>query len=497
MMGLILQLKRLSPEQIGDLRHYFRNSPTTTLLLNFFLATKKDSYNIHDGVKFVYGAAATDPKYATFENRFYKLRKKIEDYLNTNSTYVNSVFSTDENALMEAKTLLASSKFIEALSILEDVDRNCRDKNLFEIWPEVIDSLLQAKQALNKLDDNDILHKKFTKSLSLYGDLMEAKNLTRRIYEVNYKQGAGAAEPLFLRLAKLDQKNRDYPRFKLIYNFVAGYYKVGSGDSVYHNKTNVTNRHIGAAKKIMRQFPEMPVIQHTATGQMVQRYRLTELQAMVYYNALRFKDAAKEIGHLYAQIMQQQTVKSQMKSEILFTNVMHMQVAAKQYKEALQTAKDYLSFLLSNNHYEKKSYAYAEIANIHVTMFPQSSTHNASFLLQQVNDYISQKSKVDKGSISWHGQVLKCKLLVTQHKFEDALRTIELVDLSLLTDRVQSIICMKELIKCALENTGVNRQTKMHELKLKSHKMKLQAETPGDFLSWRWIEDIAGYFQHK
>ncbi len=496
-MSLILQLRRLSPELISDLRHHFRNSPTTTLLIDFFLSSKKDIYPIHDAIKYVYGVTAIDPKYATFENRFYKLRKKIEDYLNSNNTYSNTIFSEDENALFEAKALLADSKYIEALNKLEEIDKNCKIKNLFEIWPEALDSLIQAKQALNQIADNEALHQKFEESLRLYADLMEAKNLTRRIYEINFKEGALAAEPLFLRLAKLDRKNPEYPRFKLIYNFVAGYYKVGSGDSMYRDKTNVTNRHIGVAKKIMRQYPEMPAILHTSIGQLVQRYRLMELQAMVYYNAMRFKDAAAEIGHLYSLIMQQQVVKGQMKSEVLFTNVMHMQVAAKNFKEALQTAKDYLNFLLSNNRYEKTNYAYAEIANIHVTMFPLPSSYNSSFLLEQVNEYIANDIKTDQAGNDHHALLLKAQLLITQHKFKEALTTLYMINSEQVLDRAQALASYQELAILAIEMEGPNKQKQMQALKAKSNKMKLQSNTPGDFLNWRWIEEMANYFQHK
>jgi hypothetical protein len=496
-VSLILQLRRLSPELISDLRHHFRNSPTTTLLIEFFLSRKKDVYQVQEAVKFVYGATANNPKYATFENRFYKLRKKIEDYLNAKTTHSNSIFSEDENALFEAKALLADSKYMEALNKLEQLDKNCKQRNLFEIWPEVLDSLIQANQALNKITENGAMHQKFGESLRLYADLMEAKNLTRRIYEINYKEGALAAEPLFLRLAKLDRKNHEYPRFKLIYNFVAGYYKVGSGDSMYQDKTNVTNRHIGVAKKIMRQHPEMPAILHTSIGQLVQRYRLIELQAMVYYNAMRFKDAAMEIGHLYTLIMQQPSAKGQMKNEVLFTNVMHMQVAAKNFNEALQTAKDYLNFLLSNNRYEKTLYAYAEIANIHVTMFPLLSSHNSHFLLEQVNEYIANNIKTEQTGISHHVLLLKAKLLITQHNFKEALKPLEMIDLEQLPDRAQAIESYKELALLAIEREGPNKQKQLQALKEKGNKMKLQSNNPADFLNWRWIEEMASYFQHK
>jgi hypothetical protein len=247
----------------------------------------------------------------------------------------------------------------------------------------------------------------------------------------------------------------------------------------------------------MRQYPEMPAILHTSVGQLVQRYRLMELQAMVYYNALRFKDAATEIGHLYTYIMQQQVVKGQLKNEVLFINVMHMQVAAKNFKEALQTAKDYLNFLLSNNRYEKTNYAYAEIANIHVTMFPLPSAYNAQFLLEQVNEYIGNNIKTEQAGAGHHVLLLKAKLLITQHRFEEALNPLDMIDPEQLPDKTQAIAAIKHLALLATESAGPTMHEQMQALKAKSNKMKLQSNTPGDFLNWRWIEAMAGYLQNK
>lgn len=493
-MSVHVQLQRLSPTGLETLKNHFKNSPTTTKLITYFLQIRKETVNTSEAVKYIYGTKADGAGYRTCENRFYKLRRKLQDYLQMHVGPDQSILTTEENNLLHAKSLIIKSQYKEALKLLEATEKSCREKNLFEFWPEVLDTLIATRQSLNMLDENPDLHKRFTESLLLFTDLMEAKNTTRRIYEVNFKEGTIAAEPLFKKLSALARKHPDRPRFKLIYNFVAGYYKTGSGDANIRPKTNVTNRHIGVAKRIMLQYPGMPVIQHTAIGQLLQRYRLMELQAMAYYNALRFQEAVMEITTLYDIVTKKDSAMNRLKNEILYTNTLRILVGAGKFIEALKVVKAYIRFLLENDLHQQTAYAYAEVANIHTAMFPQPSGYDTAFLHQQIDEYLQRQSPESAASVNRQLLPLKVKLLITDAKFTDALnvfRSISNQKPSELSDIEMSIPSLLKLL--SLPNTA-ERTIGLQQFKEQCYRNRLNARTPADFLHWRWLERVSGHY---
>src|SRR5690606_36312414 len=215
---------------------------------------------------------------------------------------LNVKLPEEQQLLNEARLLTDNGKFKEAKMLLQKNEKQCWENNVFEILPEVIDRLITVNQALNVIENNKPLHKTYMQAVSLYADLMEAKNIVRQIYEVNSLQGIRATEPLYYRLARLVVKNRTFLRFKLLYNFVAAYYKTGGGGQDYLHKTHIINRHIAVAKKIMHDYPDIPAIYYTHGFQANQYYRLNEMQAMGYYNMLRYKEAAEVMFMLYEKV---------------------------------------------------------------------------------------------------------------------------------------------------------------------------------------------------
>ena len=487
---LPLHIRQLPPEKLAELRDHFRNSPKASRLIEFIVSLKEEKLSTREAVKQVYGVKHDIDDYAVYENRYYKLRKKIEDHLNVNAAPSNAILTDEEKMLHEAKMLLAGGRFAEAEKILMTTEKNCLSKNIFEILPEALDALIQARQSLNKIEENIPLHRSFRESLTLYADLMEAKNLARQVFEVNFKLGIKAAEPLFKRLAKLDRKHKQYPRFKLIYNFVAGYYKVGAGGKEYLDKTNVTNRHIGVARKLMRQFPDMPAVHYSATGQAAQHYRLMELQAMCYYNALRFDEAAEEMLRLYASVMQPQSSMNRMKNEILFTNAIHMLVAANRFAQALQTARDYLKFLLANKRHEQVGNAYAEIANIHISMHPNPSGYDPVMLLKRLNEYLAAKKKEKGDYFDRSLLMMKARLLFTLDQVGEAEKLLNSTVMRQLKDERHLISDMLELASLMKAKDAAFRKQNLQLLKNESRRKKINATSPGEFLFWRWMEKM-------
>ncbi len=490
--SLLIQFRQLSPDKISELRHYFRDAPKATMLLDFLINQKGTSFNTRDAVLHVYGSKPDNKDYAVYENRYYKLRKKIETKLKPEKTISHFVLTEEENELLEAKLLLANGRFAEAEKILMQTEKKCYSRNIFELLPEVIDLRIQIGQSLNKIQENKLLHEKFYDALNLYRDIMEVKNITRTIYEVNFRHGIKAAEPLYRRMAKIERKHKQYPRFNLIYNFVSGYYKVGAGSPEYLNRTNVTNRHIGVARKLMQQFPEMPATNYSLTAQATQNYRLMELQTMSYYNAMRYKEAAEEMLLLYEKVIQPESPMKRLKTEILFNNSIHMMVAAGRYGDGLNIAKEYLKFLVSNKRHELLHNAYLEIANIHVSMYPQQSGYDHDSLMKRLNAIIEKVKKNKENYLSKPVWITKLKLLVILKKYPEAKKLLLSSQAKLFQGKMQfrdSFIKLIEL-KSITQNTEV--QKALSEFKSACQISKNAAKSADEFLHWRWMEKMCG-----
>ncbi|MDB5284073.1 MAG: hypothetical protein JWO06_3148 [Bacteroidota bacterium] len=322
MNSLLLQkLNAASPVKRDEIKKQYHKSP---LMLRFvqFIEKQQNRFSTADAVIYIYEVRKSDKNFSAYQNRFYKLRKKlIESFGDVVASYQ---LPDEQQWLREGQMSMQKGKFKEAQRLLTKAETHCWRNNIFEILPEVIDALIQTNQALNTIDKNKVLHKKFPQALALYTDLSEAKNIVRKIYEVNLQQGIQATRSLYKRLAKLVVKNRTYPRFKLLYNFIAAYYKTGAGGKGYLQKTYAINRHIAVAQKLMNLYPHMPALHYTPGFLAGQFYRLHEIQALGYYNSLRYKEAAEVIAKLYAYVMQNNSAFSRLKNEVFFTNAIHM-----------------------------------------------------------------------------------------------------------------------------------------------------------------------------
>lgn len=468
------RLKALSQTELDYLLQAFAGAPVMLQYIGFLKSKSGSGQRMAEAVQYVYHIKPQHPGYPRYENRIYKLRKKLTDYLNHHQQVPQSQLPEEQQWVSESGRLMQAGKFGEAHTLLSKAEKQCWLNNIFELLPEVLDMLIQCNQALNNIALNKKLHGQFVTGLGLYNDLMEAKNITRRIYEINFTQGITAAVPLYARLKKLAYKHAAYPRFRLIYNFVAGYYKTGAGSNYYMDKTNIITRHITAAKNIMLQYPGMPALYYTVGFRYTQLYRLNEVQAMSYYNALRYKDAANQMEALYTQVMAPDSSYSRMKNEVLFTNTIHMLIADSRFEKAIEVAKDFMHFIKENKHYQRLLMVYCEQANILIGMYPARPVYDAQLLLEKLDEYINSTSPGNQPGDPMAGMVLKVKLLGALHRFAEAEAILKKIPATIFSDEAVYILtkqCYQLLQKTA--NPSV-----MHDIKNEVKRLRLKANRP-------------------
>jgi hypothetical protein len=481
------KIQNLTPAKLEELKHTLSGSPVTLRFILFLEQYKNKKFSTSEAVCFVYGINKNAIDYKAYENKFYKLRKKLHDHLTDTIANQSTKFPDEQQWLSDAQILLSAGKFKEAQKLLLKTEKLCWKNNIFEILPDVIDTLIQTNQAINTIGNNKNLHIGYPRVLQLHTDLLEAKNVSRQIYEVNLLHGIKATEPLFNRLAKLVVKHRDFARFKLIYNFVSAYYKTGAGGDEYENKTHVINRHIAAAQKILKLQPDIPALHYLFGYRTNQIYRINEIQALLYYKALRYREAAIEIFKLYELVMSDDSAFARMKTEVFFTNTIHILVSAERFDEALQVAATFEAFIKQNKNYERMLLVYYELANIHAAMYPRKTKYDTNFLIKQLDEYNIQNFSTNEPNHAVAGLILKTKLLASDHRFAEAQKIIGRKGLSSYFSSANCIELTIDIFKAVMNKERSDITTK---LKAAIKHEKLNATVPGDYNWFLFLEKL-------
>lgn len=454
---LLDKIKNISSSDLVQVRSQFSNSPLMLRFIQFLEDQKKDNFSTVEAVCSIYEIKREHPDFSMYENRFYKLRKKLQDLMRKNEYIIQDKLPPIHQQLQDVNSLIKNGKLKEAKKLLLKTLKHCWFNNIFESLPETIDQLILVNQSLNTLNQNKQLHEEYSLAITLYTDFMLAKNAVRKIYEMNLQQDVDSTDQLYKKLSKLVIKHRDFPRFKLLYNFVSAYYKTSARRESYLQLTHVTTRHISAAKKIMQQYPDMPAMNYTNNFQITQYYRLSEIQAFSYYNALLFQDAAEEMLELYNKVMDKDSKFSAMKNEMLFANAINIMSGASKFREALSIVEDYKEFLIKNKLIEKMQSVYYAATIVHTAMYPLKSNYETGFLLKQMDKYIN---KLNENSQTYgYGRLLKIKMLMSEHQFEAVAAELKSFDVKPYFNLKEVVTLTENVVDAKLKNEMTLRRS--------------------------------------
>lgn len=486
---LLTKVKSLNEDTYQTLMQKVADAPLLKSYVELLRSAENKKYSTQELVKLIYGKVKKNEE-AVYENRFYKLRKKLIDFVEQQSSVqFQPQFYTEEAMQRDTcRTMISKGQFADAEKQLTALQKTCFERNIFELLPEIIELLIHCKQSLNKLNETDDLYVKFDVAVKLYTHIFEAKILTRKIYEINLKQGIKATEFCLKQMDRIARINSAYPRFKLMYNFVAGYYKVGAGGNEDDIKSNVTSRHIQAAKKLMLQYPKMPIVSYAPDYVPLQQYRMTELEAMTHFRAFRFKEAANAIYDLLLTVSEADYALKRMFNEVLIVNAIHIQVAAKNPERALACVQIYFKFLRANKQHERIPRAYCELANVVATLQYLAPHTNFKTLLTNI-ELLENDTTKDKTN-EMHGAVLflKLKLLWMMKNYSHA---IKLLSNKQLKEHFQHD-GLWQLVKDVLDYASPNSNLvySPQELKTQLRKLKHNSKRAENITIYNWLELI-------
>jgi hypothetical protein len=379
----------------------------------------KTKFKTADAVAHLYHVKQSAADYSTFENRFFKLRKKLYDYFHTTPPEVHPVFTHQEIELHEVKTLAVNGKYQELLPLIATLEKRLWEENIFELLPELLEMYIHTHQVLQKFEENEILYNKLDLAQELFCDIVEAKKLARKIYEVNLIAGVKATAPYLQKLQRLSIHRAKYPRFKLIYNLVSAIHKLGGGGLDHRHDAKITNRFISVIKNIHAVHPLMPDYKFTSGYTETQHYMFRNLEVMNQFNGHNFREAAKLMTALYNDVMKLGSEMRRIKGIVFFTSTSSVQIAGEYYSEALQTAKDCLHYLMENKDEQYLHKAYTEVANAHIWMHPKPSGFSDAFIHEKL-DHIIKVEKSNHPFFLTKVVYTKVGLFVLEGKYAEA-----------------------------------------------------------------------------
>ncbi len=118
--------------------------------LQFLKEQKTGKFKNSEAVTCHYHIQSNDPDYALFENRFFKLRKKLFTQLQGSVGHAHPIFTQQELELHEIKSLTILGKHQEASAMVPALEKKLWDENIFELLPELLELAVHNNQMLRK-----------------------------------------------------------------------------------------------------------------------------------------------------------------------------------------------------------------------------------------------------------------------------------------------------------------------------------------------------------
>lgn len=466
----------------------FKNSPVMERLIQFLSTNHRDNFKNSEAVKAVYDIEKADKEYVRYENSYFKLRKKLYDEIKAPVKTDEGLLTAEEQDFFNARLMINQGKQLEAIGILTKLEKHCWANNIFELLPQTIDLLILCNQYYNKLAANEKLYEKLEKVIRLRADMQRLALLSRSVYEINFKRGIKYAEKELDEMAALAARHSDYPRFRMAYNFVAAYYKLGSGGFGYHNM-NIIGRHLSVLNKIHKQFPLMPAVLFTLNYSVNQSYHFREIQMFFFFRTLRFKEASRLLTEINAEVYKEGSAHSKSRHEALYINMLHSYSAAEDEKMLSQSADGFIRFVIDNNKQDRLPYAYAQIASAYNDAYPYVANLDGKFLLKMLDEYISTVKK-DSDELP-ELLITRSRLLYTNGQLDPLKKILEhkrLADFFTKEEEGKLYKVLFELIVSA--KPGIKSVKKVEELMAATRTLKAATKQPTPYLRLRWLERI-------
>lgn len=286
-------------------------------------------------------------------NRFYKLRQVLHLHLLESLKYQLKSITEEQIELNFIKLLLVKNDHAYALEKGKKLEQRCWDQNLFELLPELINSIILA---LHSYDSHNIAEmKQYVEKLEVANTLQytfyELSNMVNS-FRLKYISGHNNEELSTHYLSILTKIRRKitplkaYPRFKLIYHYLG--FSIGSLLQLTVSTTsNILTRHLNQLEQLLSDFPDIPILTYQPNHRIYNSVDLALKKAIFWYQKAKSKKSYKAILEMEQLRQQQQDIYIPITTNNLY-NIVLCCLGAKEYEAALQYTQEIKEHQLQN-----------------------------------------------------------------------------------------------------------------------------------------------------
>jgi hypothetical protein len=482
--------RKLNEAERATLIHRFKDSPTVVRFIDFIKRTDTPNFKTVSAIDSIYKEEKNKTEFRILENRFFKLRKKLADELGQNQQVDRTRLQTsEEQRFLDARHLVSSENKELAYKQLVSLEKECWEKNIFELLPSVIDQLIFCNQSFNRFENNKALFLRQEIAIGLLRDINILGMTTRRIYETHFTKGVDHIKKDLQVIRKLATKHREYPRFLLCYYHIAAYYKLGSEE----RDDATISRHLTAYKKLQRKYPMIPLMQYKANYIQFQHMHFNQMMISWHFSRCEFEEAYLAMKEVWNLIVHENSIFRMYKSESSYFNMITSQCMTKRYAEALQTTNDFVTYLKINQQTDKLIIPNVLKAWIYSDVYPVTFKMNSSFLSEQVDEYIRILKKTDNRMISLdQTMVLKAKLLILEGQYEKAIQVLKDPAAKQYLEVMNLNDVFFRLINILSENNA-GKKEQLSELGRMVQSCRYKAKIPAEYMNIHWLENYLKY----
>ncbi|HSY77673.1 MAG TPA: hypothetical protein VK890_12485 [Bacteroidia bacterium] len=486
---LLDTFRKLTDTQKTELYRKYKDSGIGLKLFGFLTTVQANDFKTTEAVKHIYNGATE--AYSVLENRYFKLRKKVLDDIKAFSKDEGlQLLAEEEAALNQCKYLISSGDKKEAYKRLNELERLCWERNIFELLPAILDNLIFCNQAFNELEKNKALYARMEEAIALQYDIGRVNILSRQIYDVFFMQGLAQARAQFNSLKELAEKNKKYPRFLMCYHYMSLYYKASAPE--YFNNMQVVSRHHAEFKKLYTVHSHVPLMNYRANYAKHFHFHFNQITALFHNNRCEFEDAYLSVKRIWDLAQSSDSVYKQYKTESLYSNFFNVQVLTSRYRDAFETSNAYNSFLKSNKHFDRLPFANMLKAMLYINSWPQTFKLEPEYLHEQADEYIKQVKKQESIELTLvQALLIKAQLYIVQSNFDKANTLLKKPEVKKLLSELKIADLINELVE--ILGKGGAEKDKLSELNKKVQHRKLKASNSDEFREFYWMISHIGY----
>jgi tetratricopeptide (TPR) repeat protein len=413
---LLADYRKLNVAERARLERDFSDSPKMLALASFLGQVKGDKFRTEDAVAALYDTdPEPQPPYATLENRFYKLRKKLLDYLEAALRPPDGLLMPEEAEYYQCRNLFRERAFTEALRRLQALEAVCWERNLFEILPNVLYEQVIAHQFLSQLPESGMALERLQKATEVAHAFEEARALTRHSFLTQV--AAGRKDPLAIlkQLQRLAKHYAEYPRFELLWRVEQCAYEAWQFGSVQLSRYEKTYKQL---EQLVQRCPDVPFHRY-APGYATQAWHRIQNSALSYYfNNGHYADALHRSEAAWA--MAQREGSGIVLAETDYRNRVMLYCANQVWDRAIETAEELIADQKKRG--QEPYYGYQLMGLAYVFGYPHIKPGTRlDVILNRQRDYVRQL-EANPGSEFWIGEVLSTMavLLFVHRRFIEA-----------------------------------------------------------------------------